>query len=82
MSLAKQYSGYEHTRRTERRLWQPYGYEHVLQHDESLTRTVRYVIENPVRKGLVEQPRDYPFLGSSRYSVKELIEFADEARPA
>jgi len=82
MSLAKQYSGYEYKRRTDRNLWQPYAYEHVLRHDESLTRAVRYVIENPVRKGLVEHPRDYPFLGSSRYSLQELIDFAYETRPA
>ena len=37
---------------------------------------MRYVIENPVRKGLVGKAEDYPFTGSSLYTFKELIEIA------
>ena len=61
---AKQYSGYAHSQRTRQRLWQRYGYEHVIRDNENLRQIVRYVIENPVRAGLVQHPRDYPFLGS------------------
>jgi putative transposase len=73
---AKQYSGYAHSQRTGQRLWQRYGYEHVIRDDERLNQVVRYVIENPVRAGLVEHPGDYPFLGSSLYTLAELIDFA------
>jgi putative transposase len=73
---AKQYSGYLHAQRTGQRLWQRYGYEHVIRDEESLSRLVRYVIENPVRARLTEHPRDYPFLGSGRYTLTELIDFA------
>ena len=41
-------------------LWQENYYEHGMRRDESLKKIVRYCYENPVRKGLVEQAKDYP----------------------
>jgi putative transposase len=82
MKLAKQYSGYEYKKRTGNKLWQPYVYEHVLRADESVARTARYILENPVRAAIVKDPRDYPFLGSSVYTVEQLLEFAYDRRPA
>ena len=34
----------------------------------------RYLLNNPVRAGLVMSPIDYPYLGSDRWSVTELID--------
>jgi hypothetical protein len=34
----------------------------------------RYIFENPVRAGLVKNPEDYPFLGSAKYSTREIME--------
>jgi hypothetical protein len=34
----------------------------VLRHAESLESKIRYVRENPVRKGLVGTPEEYPWL--------------------
>ena len=77
IARAKQYSGFEYARRHQQdRLWQRYGFERVLRTDESTQVAVRYVLENPVRKGLVEHPRDYPFIGSSVYPLDDLLEFA------
>jgi putative transposase len=77
INRAKQYSGYRYARaHGGRKLWQRYCFEHVLRDNESTQRTVRYVLENPVRKGLVNHPRDYPYLGSSEYTLHELLEFA------
>jgi putative transposase len=73
---AKQYSGYDYKQRVGKRLWQRYGHEHVIRDDEQLRRIVRYILENPVRAGLVKDPRDYPFLGSGVYTLEELIDFA------
>ena len=50
--------------------------------DESSQRSVRYVLENPVRAGLVRDPSEYPFIGSSVFDVKELLEYAYDVRPA
>ena len=42
-------------------LWQKGYYEHGIRRDASLNKIVRYCYENPVRKGLVAQPKDYPY---------------------
>ena len=77
LSRAKQYSGFHYSQTHGRRkLWQRDGFEHVLRNNESTQRSVRYVIENPVRKGLVKHPREYQFLGSSVFGLQQLLEFA------
>ena len=73
---AKQYSAFYYKRQVGSRLWQRYGYEHVIRDRERLGALVRYVLENPVRAGLVKEPRDYAFLGSSVYTLEALLEFA------
>lgn len=41
-------------------LWQENYYDHAIRRDESLNEIIQYCYENPVRKGLVKQPKDYP----------------------
>ena len=72
---AKQLSGFYFKQKTEQCLWQRYGYEHVIRNDESTQQAVRYVLENPLRQGLAKSVSEYPFIGSSRYSREELIEY-------
>jgi hypothetical protein len=47
-----------------------------LRKDEEPRTVVRYIIENPLRAGLVQSAEDYPFTGSQIYSMKELMEWA------
>jgi hypothetical protein len=47
----------------------------VLRDDEGTAQVIRYLIENPVRAGLVKSATDYPFIGSSKYSLEELGNF-------
>jgi REP element-mobilizing transposase RayT len=61
---AKQFSGYVFSQTHGCRLWQRYGYEHVLRDDEKTFVVARYILENPVRAGLVTRVEDYPFVGS------------------
>jgi REP element-mobilizing transposase RayT len=42
-------------------LWQRSGYDHAINYNQSLEPAVRYVLNNPVRKGLVQDWRDYPY---------------------
>lgn len=73
ISKSKQDSGYCYSKQFHGSLWQRYEYERVLRSEE-LTRTVaRYILENPVRAGLVSDVRDYPFVGSLRYDFGELL---------
>jgi len=74
---AKQYSGYYFAREHAHRLWDRYGHDRVIRDEEELAMTVRYIVANPVRAGLVEHPRDYPFLGSTKYTVEELLQWCE-----
>ena len=44
------------------RLWQPESFDHVLRSSENLDAKIGYILENPVRSGLVNQWTDYPWL--------------------
>jgi REP element-mobilizing transposase RayT len=74
IARAKQYSGFHFQAVFGRRLWQRYGYEHVLRDDEAPVSVARYILENPVRAGLVAAVQDYPYSGSSVYSLEQLLE--------
>jgi len=54
------------------RLWQRGFYDHVLRSEEDLRETVRYIVANPVRRGLVQDFRDYPGAGSLVFSSDDL----------
>ena len=45
------------------RLWQPRFYEHIVRDDESLVEIARYILGNPVRKGLADRPEHWPWSG-------------------
>jgi len=72
---AKQYSGFHFRERTGLRLWQRYGFEHVLREEEDTMKVAYYIIANPVRAGMVACPADYPYWGSFAYSRDELLEY-------
>jgi REP element-mobilizing transposase RayT len=42
-------------------VWQAGYYDHRLRSEGDLTKQARYIVENPVRKGLVCDWRDYPY---------------------
>ena len=43
-------------------VWQEESFDHVLRCSESLDHKIDYVLNNPVRAGLVTTPADYPWL--------------------
>jgi putative transposase len=45
------------------RVWQTESFDRVLRISEKLREKVAYVLENPVRGGLVARWQDYPWLG-------------------
>lgn len=71
---AKQYSGYYYSQQFGERLWQRYGFERTLRDNEATLSVARYIVENPVRAGLMKNPKDYPFVGSDVYSIGEILE--------
>lgn len=44
------------------RVWLDESFDHILRSGESLTEKAEYIRDNPVRKGLVAQREDYPWL--------------------
>ncbi len=43
-------------------VWQDESFDHVLRSDESFDEKLEYIRQNPVRRGLVLTPEDYPWL--------------------
>jgi hypothetical protein len=43
-------------------VWQPESFDHVLRCSENLDAKIQYLLENPIRRGLVSHLRDYPWL--------------------
>ena len=46
-----------------RELWQPGFFDHVLRSGESYVEKWNYVLQNPVRAGLVSDATEWPFQG-------------------
>ncbi len=43
-------------------LWQDESFDHVLRSDQSVEAKSQYICDNPIRKGLVSEQDDYPWL--------------------
>ena len=56
------------------RLWQQGYHDRIPRSDEATLTIVRYILENPVRAGLVARSDGYPYSGSDRYSLEELAQ--------
>ena len=69
----KQRTGFAHARATGARLWQNGYYDHVLRRENDLLKVIRYLVDNPVRAGLVRDISDYPFWGSGIWQRCELL---------
>jgi putative transposase len=77
ITRAKQYSGFYFKRDVGSALWQRYGFDRVIRGDRELACTIGYIVANPVRAGLVSHPSLYPYLGSSLYSVADLLNMCE-----
>jgi len=49
--------------------WQLSFWDHFLRADEAVPVVAAYILENPVRAGLVQTASDYPFSGSLTMDV-------------
>jgi putative transposase len=64
MQRFKQVSSYIYKKQYSQRLWQRSYYDHVLRKEQSVKEVAGYIVENPVRKGIVTEYNKYPFAGS------------------
>lgn len=69
----KQRTGYWWSSHRHGTYWQKDFHDHVLRGEEDLAAHVRYVLENPCRKGLVEEGIDYPYSGAVGCSLEDVL---------
>ena len=60
----KQKTGYWLSKSTPEIKWQKDFFDHIIRERREIVAQIRYVLDNPVRKGLVSVWHDYPFTGS------------------
>jgi REP element-mobilizing transposase RayT len=53
--------------------WQKDFYDHIIRTNEDIAAQVRYVLDNPVRKGLVSVWQEYPFKGSIGCKLEDVL---------
>jgi REP element-mobilizing transposase RayT len=73
VSTWKQRTGFAWSQRSGSRLWQKGYWERVLRPDDTPLAIARYIVENPVRAGLVPDVRDYRYSGSQRYEIEHIM---------
>jgi putative transposase len=54
-------------------LWQSSYYDRILRKDEDSLKVAEYIINNPVRRGLVSEALRYPYSGSFVCALSEVI---------
>ena len=72
MKVFKQVSAHSFKKEFNEILWQRSYYEHVLRRDEAVEDIALYILDNPVRAGMVQDFRQYPYSGSSLFDINEL----------
>ena len=58
--------------------WEKSFHDRIIRSTEELAAKIRYVLDNPVRRGLVADWRDYPYIGAIGLNLQT---FLDELRP-
>ena len=74
ISMVKQRTSFAYRHQYQERLWQEGYYDHVLRDGEPQIGVAAYIINNPIRAGLCTKLSDYPWLGSDRYTLEQLID--------
>lgn len=67
----KQQTGYWLSRNKPTIKWQKDFYDHILREEEDLVKHTLYILNNPVRAGLVQDWKQYPYKGSTVYNFEE-----------
>jgi putative transposase len=67
----KQKSGFWLSKNNNEIEWQKSFFDHILRTEEETDKHMRYILENPVRKEIIEDWKKYPWKGSSVYDLNE-----------
>ena len=69
----KQNTSFHYKKKFNDYLWQPSFYEHILRTEEDTVKVVEYIFENPVRKNIVDNYKDYELLGSLEFDIANML---------
>jgi REP element-mobilizing transposase RayT len=53
--------------------WQKDFFDHIIRKEENLAAQIRYILDNPARKGIVSSWRDYPYKGSIGCKLEDVL---------
>ncbi len=62
-------------------LWEKGFHDHILRDDDDHNAVAWYIFNNPVRKGLVKDPRDWPYSGSWMFDWKKALTPIEQYNP-
>ena len=74
LEMFKQKTGYSLSKNYPHIKWQKDYYDHILRSKENLDVHIKYILNNPVRAGIVEHWKQYLFKGSTVYDLNEWAE--------
>ena len=74
IKIYKQKTGYWLIRNQFNVRWQKDFFDHIIRKDEGLINVARYILDNPVRKGLVVNWQDFPFKGAIGCELADILE--------
>jgi REP element-mobilizing transposase RayT len=77
----RQITGFIWRRQHESHLWQQGYWDRTLRDEDETLSVAAYIANNPIRSGLVDRLQDYPWVGSSEYTLEQLAE-AVQIRPS
>jgi putative transposase len=69
----KQHTGFWFRRNLPQIRWQKDFYDHIIRQNEDLKAKVEYILNNPVRKGIVQDWAQYPYKGAIGYNLEEVV---------
>jgi len=55
------------------KIWQRSAFDHIIRAEEGLKAVIEYIINNPVRKGIVEKAEDYTYSKWFEVEIKRYI---------
>jgi putative transposase len=71
MKRFKQRTGYFFSQNGVLERWQKDFYDHICRDEREVQKQIKYIVENPVRKGLVTHWKDYKYKGSTVFDLDE-----------
>jgi len=71
MDMFKQKTGFWFYENEKDIRWQKGYYDHIIRNEKDMNAQLCYILMNPVRAGLVDSWKKYPFKGSTEFSFED-----------